>query len=184
MAVTVVIDSTVGGEDANSYASIEQADTLANTRVSPAAAAWRALGSSEAALDTKARALITATRDIDSIPSAEFDFVDEKASDDQALEFPRNTDPTSLPQRLVNATIELALLIQNGSVTTDPLSTAVNNRKKVQSGDDSVEFFEPTVVTASGLDRFPAIVQRLLSSLVIALSSEDAWGTGVVVRTS
>lgn len=171
------IDATVSGASANSYATIGYADELADTRVGPAAAAWHASNDE----DAKARALISATRDIDSIPSDDFAFIGEKTDGDQALEHPRDSDD-ELPQRLIDATVELGF-IYFFRPASDLVNASPDNRKRVKADDVEVEFFEGERQAASTLERFPSIVQRLLSPLLIRLAS-SGWGSAVVMRTS
>lgn len=176
----ITLTTTVGDASANSYADVAQADARAALRiVSPLAAAW--LGSAET--ERKKSALISATMDIDSIVSSEFDFYGEKASETQALEFPRDDSPASYPANLVAATIELAFTLLP-TAASEPLDPVVSNTKRVKSDQDEVEFFAPAKRDATSLDRWPRIVQRLMASLIRFLVTSGDWGTGEVVRTS
>ena len=176
----IVIVATPGASDANSYADLAEADAFAETRIGAQAAAWFASTDT----DAKARALITATRDIDSIPSLEVDFYGARATDTQSLEFPRDSDGGVLPQRLIDATIELAIIYLANPAASDPLNPSFNDKKKVQSGDDSVEWFAPPKEDiALSITRFPAIVQRLLGPLLVWLTVSN-WGSGTAIRVS
>ena len=98
MAVTVV--ATVGSATANSYLTVADADTLLNLRLG--IDLWTA-----ASTDDKGRALIMATRDIDSNR-----FHGYKVDSAQALEFPRSGQSvasTSIPPEVLNACAEQAL---------------------------------------------------------------------------
>lgn len=105
MPVTVV--ATVGSASANSYLTVADADTLLNLRLG--VDLWTA-----ASTDDKGRALIMATRDIDSNR-----FRGWKIDSAQALEFPRTEQTvasTSIPPEVLNACAEQALwIIQHSS---------------------------------------------------------------------
>lgn len=171
----LVLDASVGGAASNSYSSVAAADLYATYRIG--GAAFAALTS-----DQKIQALVTATRDIDSIGGAPYGFLGEPTIDTQALEWPRDVEP-GLPAVLVEATIELAmsyapLFASGGSPFVDPTSA---NIKSETVGPISTEYFEPGD-GATSLDRFPAIVQRLLSSLIRVTA--NVWGAASVTRGS
>lgn len=181
----ITLDATVAGPAANAYADVAAADARAALNlVNPLAVAWAASVNTE----RKKSALILATSDIDTIPSAEVDFIGERATSTQALEFPRDEDPnntpsTALPPRLIAATIEYAFTLFP-TVTTDPFAVAVNDKKSVTAGDVSVEWFEPSDDSvAYALSRFPAIVQRLLWPLLEFVTA-STWGSGTAIRMS
>jgi len=68
MATESMIDAAPASPGANSYATVEQADAYMETRF-PRPVAWEdAPGSEEEVLESKERALITASRMIDSLP--------------------------------------------------------------------------------------------------------------------
>lgn len=185
--------ATVGGATANSYATVDDADDLAESRATTQAATWR--DSSDD--DAKARALMTATAAIDAIPSQSLDFVGDRATDTQALEWPRTgTDYADdvLPTRLVNATIELALTYLADASAASP---AVNDKKSVDVGGVKVEWFDRASVAPSPLDvseaaglaalnAFPATVRQLLSTLVVVLGQtvSSGWGAAEARRVS
>lgn len=102
------IVATVGASDANSYLSVETATEILDARLG--SSAW-----ADAEPDDQARALIMATRTIDSNR-----FRGYKVAYDQALEFPRsdqpNTPPDEIPEDVQLACAEQALwCIQNAS---------------------------------------------------------------------
>lgn len=76
----VVINATQGSDSANSYATIDEADSILAGVYG--AEEWFSLGD-----DSKAKLLITATNAIDDMP-IKYD----KASDTQALAFPLSTE--------------------------------------------------------------------------------------------
>lgn len=165
------------------YADSSAADDAARLRETVVRAAWDALGVTE-----KDAVLATATADIDTIGD---DFLGERADDDQLLEWPRTgTDYSddAWPQRLVDATIALAFeyapAFASGSTTNllapDP---AEPNIKREKVGPIETEYFASRSVEATGLERFPPVVQRLLRPLV-SVVEENAWGSASVVRGS
>ena len=106
MAVTV--DATVGGAEANSYLTVADADDILDLRLGTSA--W-----SSASTDDKGRALIMATRDIDSNR-----FQGERISSTQVLEFPRTYQreaATEIPRDIQFACAEQALWCLQNSAT-------------------------------------------------------------------
>jgi len=192
--VPLTLDATVGGASSNSYATVDAAGEVAAYRIG--GAAFVALTS-----DQQIQALVTATRDIDSIagvsPGFVGGFLGDRATDTQALAWPRAGtpfDPTTLPDDLVSATIELAIsyapLFQPGA-STDPLNEDPNvgNIKVDKTDVLSTEYFAPRFIApyttqANAIQRFPAFVQRLLLSLVVVPSSFWRAGSATVTRSS
>lgn len=188
----LVLDATPGGADANSYATVDQAVARASYRVN--GAAFVALSS-----DEQIQALVTGAWDIDSIegvsPGFIGGFIGCKASDAQARAWPRTgTKYDGLPASLVDANIELAFsyapLFAAGA-TADPLNEDPNvgNIKVDKTDVLSTEYFAPRFIApyttpANAIQRFPAIVQRLLLSLVIVPSSLWRAGSATVSRGS
>ena len=105
--------ATAGSATANAYATVAAGDTYFDERLQ--ASAW----TGESDEDVKERALIMATRQLDTL-----DFVGFKNSTEQALEWPREdawdrdgepyaTD--SIPTLIQHATFEVALDLLNGN---------------------------------------------------------------------
>ncbi len=112
-----VIDSTVGGTDANSYISIADANAYHDTH--PYSSVWDG-----ASTDEKCRALVTATRLLDTWYVWEGDV----ASSDQALLWPRDgvigpngyeEDSDAIPIRIQQGTAELARQLLTSDRTAD-----------------------------------------------------------------
>lgn len=105
MPVTVV--ATVSGDTSNSYLSVADATAILDLRLG--ASAW-----TDATTDDKGRALIMATRDIDTNR-----FLGYRISSAQALEFPRTYQRETtdqIPADVKNACAEQALwLLQNAN---------------------------------------------------------------------
>lgn len=186
----LTLDATPGGPASNSYATVAQAVALASYRIG--GAAFVALTS-----DQQIQALVTAARDIDSSagvsPGFIGGFIGDQASDAQAMAWPRTgTVYAALPADLVSANIELAIsyapLFVSGG---DPLNEDPNvgNIKIDKTDVLSTEYFAPRFIApyttpAQAVQRFPAIVQRLLLDLLVVPSSLWRAGSAVVSRGS
>lgn len=103
----VVIDATVGGAAANSYITLAEAENYAQTELD--ISAWTG-----ATTDRKNRSLVSATRYIDFLQ-----FIGERASTTQALDWPRSDVETSertypsnaIPSEIKRATFDVALAL-------------------------------------------------------------------------
>lgn len=120
MPTTLVVEDGTGLEDANSYATLEEADALHADEVH--SAAWAAT-----AEDSRKKALVTATRMLDQF----VEWNGYKKTEDQALQWPRTDCPDpdraggrefmpddEVPKFLVRAVCfyALAVLSQNPEV--------------------------------------------------------------------
>jgi hypothetical protein len=114
------IDATAGGADANSFATLAEAQTYFGERVG--ASAWE-----DAAEPKQKKALITATRRLNALK-----YVGYKTSDTQALVWPRigafdesgyEYDTAIVPAPVKEATFEAALkILTDGADGADPLA--------------------------------------------------------------
>lgn len=194
----LTLDATVGGANSNAYATVAAALTAAAYRIGPNAVAFIALTS-----DQQIQALVSGASDIDSLESARvvgippiadgwlIEFLGDRASSLQSMEWPRinagDFASNVLPANLVQANIELAFTYAPlfAAGTSDPLnldtSAARVKRKKVDVLE--TEFFAPGPA-AEALERFPAMVQRLLASLVSYTKIVGNWGSASVLRAS
>ena len=116
------IEETPGADDANSYISLEDADTyFLNT---PHAGEWNDVHDPEAAL-------LHATVLLDTL-----DWIGQRATDEQALEWPRINDDDDLyevdfaddeiPPKLKKAQCELALWLSQEAATSEAAAGAVS----------------------------------------------------------
>lgn len=158
--------ATAGSASANSFATIAEGDTWCDARLN--ADAWN----DETDDDQKARALIGATLEL----SSRNIWQGKRATTTQALSWPRffapnPDDPWGLyfdssivPQRVKNATMELALIYLAAGTTDlmliDPNVAVV--RKTI--GPITTEW--ATFARARGLERFPSVMQWLWSMTV------------------
>lgn len=121
--------------------------------------AWR----SETDDDVKRRALVTAARLLDRQS-----WLGEKTVDNQALEWPRaNTGvdgvgASDVPQAIVDANIELALALVDGSDVQDVQNTS-QKLQSIKAGSVSLTYFRGAEGKAV---RFPQIVQELIRNLL------------------
>jgi hypothetical protein len=168
--MAVVIVATVGGSTSNSYVTLAEAESYMEARLN--AALWDA-----ASDDTKNRALVESTRELDVL-----DWDGWRTDDVQALSWPREwvvdpDDPNGdyfasnvIPQRVKDACMELAnQFVKAGTTDVAALDDTTGiRRKKV----DVLETeYEPGYRKA-GMARYPrvmAFIRPLLKSVVGSL---------------
>jgi hypothetical protein len=174
--VPVTLDPTVGGASANTFVALAEAVTYHGNRLN--AGAWAA-----ASTDDQSRALIEATRELSTMI-----WQGSRATDTQALSWPRFLapnpdgvqitwfayyDPTILPQRIKDATCELALEFLRAG-TSDIASTDTNSGVIEKQVDVLVTRWQPGQ-RPLGLNRYPRVL-KLISPLL-------SIGTGQVRLT-
>lgn len=129
-----------------------------------------------ATADTKARALVTATRLMDRQ-----NWLGKQVDPAQSLQWPRsntgiaNYDGTSIPLPLQYACIELALMLIDGSDVQNNQSMAERNRSIRAGSVEIVNFRTPGTEVNT---RFPQIVQELLGPYLASIFSPGAKVTG------
>jgi len=159
--VPITIVATPGASDANSFATLEEADAYLDLRLH--ADAW-------VGTEDKKRALITATRELDAMT-----YQGSRLTDTQALSWPRRGVPDPFPRRLKDATCELAHeLLRAGAtdlIAPDPLASVVRKRVDVLE----TEYAHPSQ-RQQGIARFPRVT-TLLGPLL-----ESATGQVRLVR--
>jgi hypothetical protein len=183
MSLTLV--ATPGASTANAYATVATAIAAAAYRIGANVTAWLALTT-----DQQIQTLVMATRDLDTVR-----FKGARATTTQALEWPRTgTDyDDELPPLLVSATIEHAFTLAPAvTAATDPLEidTSEQRVKEDTVGPITTIYFAPPAapldasgVAIAGLERFTALVQRLLAPLAY-VAPVSSWGSSYVTRTS
>lgn len=153
----VVIDATAGGASANSFVTLVEADAYVATRLN--ASLWE----TSASTDTKNRALVEATREINVLSWRGL-----RSTITQALAWPQQYaldpdspyayyfDTTTVPQRVKDATMELALqFVKSGTTDLAALDSTISiKREKVDVIE--TEYTEP-YQRAQGLERFPRV---------------------------
>jgi hypothetical protein len=177
MAIT--IDATVGGANANSYLTLNNAQAIIDGFVQDAdVTAW-----ASATTDQKNRALFTATQRLDRER-----FLGARATDTQALQWPRTgvrkpdtyintyavgfpfritTDyytETEIPQQVQYAQVVLAVYLHNNP---DGIGlSGLEDYKNVKIG--SIDVTPNLGYGAVGADKIPPIVERYLTGLRIS----------------
>ena len=134
MAAT--INATVKGENANSYVTLTEANSYFETV--PDSTTW-----DDKTVDQKNRALIAATRWIDS-----FVYYGDRCDDGQALKFPRNNYQVDgvelscdlIPQNIKYAQYELARALANDTDAITGTSGKEGNIEEAKLGDLEVKF--------------------------------------------
>lgn len=133
--MSVELEEEVGGEDSNTYCTLEEANVWHNTQLNTDA--WDDEGD-----DEKSKALIMATRLLDE----QICWDGEPASETQALQWPRSgmlnavggeIGDDEIPQRLKDAEAELAKYLLAGDRTAELSSDGI---KRVKAGSVEVEF--------------------------------------------
>lgn len=166
------------GTSGNSYATIAEADTYLDD--STRALAWETTDD-----DTKARALITATRLLEKQC-----WQGTKTNPAQTLHWPATgafyedgsaVDPNTIPPEIVAGTIELAFeLTQN--VELEGSDSTASNIKSVKAGSAQVEFWRVGgAFGLAGTGRFPPVVQEYVGELMCGaggVGGSEAFGTG------
>lgn len=166
MAVT--IDPSVGGASSNSFVTLAEAQAYMDGRLNESA--WES-----ATADSQNRALVEATRDISVLT-----WKGTRASSTQALSWPRwfvlNPDlpwagvtyyaSTVIPDRVKNATCELALQYIKAGTTDVAAQDPLQNITEKTIGPLTTRYSEP-LNRARGIARYPralAYVAPLLES--------------------
>lgn len=165
MAVT--IDATVGGASANSFVTLAEADTYMESRLN--ASTWE----TDASDDTKNRALVEATRMLNTEPWA-----GRNADTTQVLNWPRewvvNPDsPTQdfydndvIPQRVKDATMELAFqFVKSGTTDVAARDTKLD---LIRERIDVIEKEYAPHSRPDGVRRYPRVWDLISPLLTVA----------------
>ena len=185
--MTATIDATTGGANANSYLTVAAADTLTETMLGTLA--W-----ATATTDSKTRALITATRGLDTLG-----WVGSKATTTQALDWPRtgvscdgvDYDSTAIPAQILYATFDLAnsLLTTPNLLLTPPTSSTalipgIPNRTLSKIKADVLELtFRPDVsASAQSIVNPLTVLPHLATTLGCLTTSTIPGGSGRIIN--
>ena len=181
------IDATIGGATANSYLTVAAADTLTETMLGTLA--W-----TTATTDSKTRALITATRGLDTLG-----WIGSKATTTQALDWPRtgvscdgvDYDSTAIPTQILYATFDLAnsLLTTPNLLLTPPASSTalipgIPNRTLSKIKADVLELtFRPDVsASAQSIVSPLTVLPHLATTLGCLTTSTIPGGSGRIIN--
>ena len=170
----MALSATPGAPDANSYVTVEEADAFLSAELG--VAAWPA-SSTGPDLDTKARALITATRQLDRLAER---FIGSPTSQTQALAWPRSVpaidertvDAGTIPPRLKRCTIRLAVRLLQAPEVLTPLAERIVTRKKI--GPLETEYGTGSITPRERIAwmRFPDVLAELQPLLAGGLGLE------------
>ena len=164
--MAVAIDATVGGASANSFTTLAAADTFMESRLN--ASTWE----TDASDDSKNRALVEATRQISRLS-----YGGRRTDGTQILSWPRQVtfDPDSpvqdyfsstvVPQRVKDATMELAFQYIKAGTTDVAALDATHNVKRSRIDVIDKEYTEPWA-RAKGLARYPSVMWHIRPLLV------------------
>jgi hypothetical protein len=147
MPVTVTVEDGTGKADANSYASVAQADAYFGTR--PRSTLWSPLTA-----DQKGQFLIHATRILD----AAVVWKGEPMLESQALAFPRTPselEAAEVPAAIPVALFEIAYLSIGKDLTAEP---SLNGVKLIEVGPIKIE-----ANASTGPDLIPRWVRNLIA---------------------
>jgi len=117
--MSITFDATVAGTATNSFVAVAEADEYFERYVYAKGQTEWSSASDTATVTLKENYLMAATRNIDNNL-----FIDEKYTEEQALQFPRymqeemTEDETVIPTAIKNATFEEALGVINGCGST------------------------------------------------------------------
>ena len=134
--MTASIDATISGANANSFVTLDEANNYFATV--PESSTW-----DDKTVDQKKRALISATRWIDS-----FVYFGDRCDQNQALKFPRNNyqvddvelSCTTIPNNIKYAQYELARALANDTDAITGTSGKEGNIEQAKLGDLEVKF--------------------------------------------
>ena len=163
--MTASIDATISGANANSFVTLDEANNYFATV--PDSSTW-----DDKTVDQKKRALISATRWIDS-----FVYFGDRCDQNQALKFPRNNyqvddvelSCTTIPNNIKYAQYELARALANDTDAITGTSGKEGNIEQAKLGDLEVKFNTASQGTGSVnniLDVYPWL-QSYLGSYMI-----------------
>ena len=163
--MTASIDATISGANANSFVTLDEANNYFATV--PESSTW-----DDKTVDQKKRALISATRWIDS-----FVYFGDRCDQNQALKFPRNNyqvddvelSCTTIPNNIKYAQYELARALANDTDAITGTSGKEGNIEQAKLGDLEVKFNTASQGTGSVnniLDVYPWL-QSYLGSYML-----------------
>ena len=178
MAIFVVTLSGVT-PDPEVYASLAVASNYVGTMLGAQADTWRALSPND-----QARTLVMATRYIDQQgwPGTRTGLAGGTST---TLAWPRSgvtlgdgtvVDSTIVPPEVVQASIEMAVLIAADPAIVTKVDTGSNIQSVGAGGGVAVSYFNPTSAALGTATRMPTILMRLLGKFLGAAASGSSEG--------
>jgi len=156
----MAFDSTIGGAESNSYATIAELDAIFELRIN--SGAWTALSESE-----KQAYAVTSTMMLEAL--VEWNFY--KQSEDQALWWPVSIYPDEIPVAIVRAVAEQSLyMLTNGDASFAP-KAIMKGVSEVKAEGLEVKFSKSFVAK-----KFADLVPGILGGLGVVAASAIGGG--------
>lgn len=173
--MAIIVEDGTGLADAESFASVAEADAYCTLR---GLADWAALTTG-----AKEAALVNATEYL----SDAFDWVGERLTDEQALAWPRTASysgqraPAGVPNKVKAAAIRVANLAGTAGATLFASVAAGDALRRVKAGSVEVEFADAAAqIAASGRDAMPWLVDMLAGLITAAPDAPSGNGMSFV----
>jgi hypothetical protein len=180
--MTLVLDATVGGANSNSYITVARATEIADYDIIERVD-WYV-----ADVDDKIRALVSATRQLDTLP-----WVGERATTTQALAWPRvnavingrTVATTEIPIEVEQATYDLALALLReakagaSAATSGDLIPGIPNSQLKRAKLDVLEIeWRTDGLPSNRASTYSALVTRAPSLSTVLYGTLTTFGTG------
>lgn len=169
--MTIIVEDGTGLENADSFASVAEADAYCVLR---GLADWALLTTA-----AKEAALVNATEYL----SDAFDWVGERTTDTQALAWPRvaaysgQRVPAEVPNKVKAATIRVANLVGTAGTSLFASVAAGDTLRRVKAGSVEVEFADASAqIAAAGRDALPWLVDMLAGLITSAPDAPNGNG--------
>lgn len=165
--------------------AIDDANNYIGAAFGPTYSAWMVLSD-----DDKGRTLVSATRYLNELPwqGAPTGVLDSSAT---TLAWPRTgvlidgapVDSTTIPNDIVQACFELAVLISAKPAVTSLLDQGSNIQSVGGGGAPSVSYFAPTSAARGTAPTLPVVVARLVSKYLATPGDAADGGSGTSGNT-
>jgi hypothetical protein len=180
--MTLVLDATVGGANSNSYITVARANEISEYDILTTVD-WFV-----ADVDDKIRALVSATRQLDTLP-----WVGERATTTQALAWPRvnavingrTVATTEIPIEVEQATYDLALALLReakagaSAATSGDLIPGIPNSQLKRAKLDVLEIeWRTDGLPSNRTSTYSALVTRAPSLSTVLYGTLTTFGTG------
>jgi hypothetical protein len=180
--MTLVLDATVGGANSNSYITVARATEIADYDIIERVD-WYVADD-----DDKIRALVSATRQLDTLP-----WVGERATTTQALAWPRTNAvingrviaTNEIPQEVEQATYDLALALLREAkagaqtATGGDLIPGIPNSQLKRAKLDILEIeWRTDGLPSNRVSTYSALVTRAPSLSTVLYGTLTTFGTG------
>ena len=180
--MTLTLDATIGGVNSNSYITVARATEIAEYDI------FESLDWSFVDGDDKIRALVSATRQLDTLP-----WVGLRATTTQALAWPRTdavingreVSATEIPQEIQQATYDLAVALLREAdagaqgATSGDLIPGIPNSQLKRAKLDVLEIeWRTEGLPSNRTSNYTALVTRAPSLSTVLYGTLSTFGTG------